>query len=215
MWSPRCSGRWRRAPRLRSCGQTGSLLVEGAVALVVLGIIAAATASLMAWAASQQARANATYDGVESGHVALQAIGQLVRSAGAEGKPALWEVSADRLVLCGVGWRGQAIRGQVTRDGQGRLLFAAVPQPAPPADRCPGDDPAAPIDLAPGFTFEQVTFSVKPWQPGSGPAECGPAKAVSCRGVTGVYVQIRFWDPGSPPGPGVTGYVALRNPGGP
>ncbi|PZN04653.1 hypothetical protein [Thermaerobacter composti] len=188
--------------------------MEVAVALALLGLLATATVAMVAWTASQQARAGSVYDGVEAGHVAVQVLGRLVRSAGAAGRPAVWEAAMERLVLCGVPWQDQVLRGQVARDGEGRLVLAAVPPPAPPDDRCAGADPPAPIDLVPGATFQRVRFAVDPAPSGPPEAGCGPGPSRTCAGVRGLYVWI---EPRPVDGGGIRpvhGYVALRNPGG-
>ena len=181
---------------------------------MILGILAAATAALVAWAATQQVRAANLYDGTEAEQVALDVIARVVRNAGAGGGPALWQVAPDRLVLCGVWWRGRVVRGQVVRDESGRLVLA----PAPPAagGSCSGQDLDRPILLVPEARFAGLTFSAGAWDGAAPPRRCGGTGDDPCRGIAGVSVRVVAPGPGAGSAgaaAGTQGYVVLRNPG--
>lgn len=182
---------------------------------MIAGLIAAATATVIAWAMSGQTQAVRTYDGIEAGQLGLEGIGRLVRNAGAGGQPALLQVTPDRLVLCGVWWGEQVVRGQVLVDPQGRLVFTAVAPPSPGQSRCPGQDLAETVNLVPGAAFRRVTFSTVPSDGTAAPASCGTGPGMpGCDGVVGVYVLLEVASGNGGSAPGAAGYLALRNAGG-
>lgn len=183
--------------------QDGFTLVEAAVVLALLGVVGAAVFSLIGWSVQVQARYEAAHMQQESADMALEQIARLLRTAGADGKPALWKGTRHSLDLCGIPWAGRAVRASVTLE-QGTLVLTGFEEGCLRYDNL-----TAPVPLVPGVRFAQVQFDyVTP----EGEVEyCSQTSSPPCTAVTGVVVSVT--PAGAPTETKL--FVALRNPGGP
>lgn len=188
--------------------EAGFTLTELVVVLAILGIVGGAVASLIGWSVRVQARQEAAQLAQESAQGALDRIGRLLRTAGAGGRPALWNGEPDSLVLCGLPWVGRDVRASVRLDQQGFLVLAPVSSTGGVVG-CAGHDLPAPMNLVPGATFSEVRFR---YITAAGDTDrCSNTSPPSCTAVTGVLVRVTPRGAAS----GAQQFVALRNPGGP
>lgn len=194
--------------RHRTAPEAGVTLVELAVVLAILGIVGAAVASILAWSVQVQARHEATQWRQESAQMALDVIGRLLRTAGAAGKPAIWQGEPDSLVLCDFSWAGRVVRASVRLDEEGALVLAPFTA-GEDAPECTGTDLPAPVNLVPEGRFSVVRFR---YVTASGYANrCSSKAPLRCTALRGVVVQVTPRDASS----SFELFIALRNPGGP
>ncbi|MCL6522258.1 MAG: hypothetical protein K6U79_07810 [Firmicutes bacterium] len=177
-------------------------MVELVVVLALLGIVAGAVTSLVGWGFRQQAVVEQQESEQEAVHQGLSRLADLIRRAGAAGRPAIQAGAPDSIDLRGFtrppSWAGSATV-HVSLDPTGRLVATVQ-----------GGNTAV-VDLVPGARFRELRFGYAAAGRGDPAPSCGSAgDSLPCARVSAVEVTLGAAGSGEEE----SLWVALRNPGG-